>query len=1049
MAGVLMSTHLRVVLSFAACLLGVPASAELLFVPNEGQTEPAVQFMVKTPRLTAYFMRTEILFAVQGARVRFQLLGADPSAAIRGGKQMAAKANFFLGNRPEQWRSNVPVYAEVQYRGIYPGVDLVYGGVKQRLKSDFLVAAGADPSVIRFRYSGVDSLRVDAAGTLELTTSAGTLREEAPEIYQQDGDKRTRVEGRYAVARDGSIGFKLGRYDHARPLIIDPLISYSTYFGGSGLDNATGVAVDASGNSYMAGWTDSQNLATVNPIRSTPAGVEAFVAKLSSDGKTLLYSTYIGGNGEDRALGIALDTAGNVYLTGSTTSTDFPVVNAYQSQLAGGKDAFVLKLNPSGNGLVYSTYYGGHGNDIGNGIAINVSGNAYITGETLSADLPLYAPYQSSSHGLTEIFVAKFLSGGNGLVYSTYIGGRGDERGTAIAVDAAGAAYVTGSTTSPDFTTLSAFQPNFGGIQDAFVLKLAPTGSWLLYSTYLGGSGGGISLPESGAGIAVDSAGNAYVAGTTSSFDFPLANAMQSVHSGSSADAFVTKLNAAGNGLIYSTYLGGSSIEIATAIAVDTAGTAYVTGYTASTDFPSPTPDQARNNGSYDGFISHLAADGSRLLDSVLLGGSGSDAVNAVTLRSGEVYVAGQTSSGNFPTNNPLQPYFAGSMDAFVTKYAAASTGWRFVPIVSCRVVDTRGATGPLGGPVMAANSSRDFPILSGLCGIPATALAYSLNVTVIPRGFLGYISLWPTGGVRPTVSTLNSYDGRMKSNAALLPAGSGGSISLYTTNATDVLIDINGYFVPPDIAGGLVFYPITPCRILDTRNPVGTFGGPSLAPGGSRALPIPSSACGVPASAGAYALNVTVVPWGQLSFLTVWPTGSVMPSSAILTAPTGMVTANAAIVKAGTGGSVNISSVEAADLVIDINGYFAAPGTGGLSYYAVTPCRLVDTRNPAGPLGGPTLSGQRDFPLSTSSCGVPASATAYSLNVTVVPPGTLGWLMLWPTSASMPTVSTLNSLDGSLVANAAIIPVNAGWLSAFAVNPTELILDLNGYFAP
>ena len=1045
-----MSIPLRVVLSFVACLAGLPARAELLFVPNEGQTQPKVQFMVKMPRLIAYFMHTEILFAVKGVRVGFHLLGANPAAAITGGKQKAAKVHFLLGSHQEQWRADVPTYGEVTYLGIYPGIDLVYGGVKQRLKSDFVVAAGADPSVIRFRYSGVEHLRVNAAGALEMTTPAGTLREEAPEIYQQDGEKHAPVEGRYAVARDGSIGFKLGPYDHSRALIIDPLISYSTYFGGTGLDNAAAVAVDSAGNVYMAGWTDSPNLTTRNPLRSTPAGVEAFVAKFSADGRTLIYGTYVGGNGDDRALGLVLDNSGNAYVTGSTTSTDFPAVNAFQPRLAGGKDAFVFKLNPNGNGLVYSSYYGGRGNDIGNGIAINSSGNAFITGETVSTDLPIYSPYQGSSHGLTDIFVAKFLPAGNGLVYATYIGGRGDDRATAIAVDAAEAVYITGSTTSPDFATLSAFQTNFTGIQDAFVLKLAPTGSWLLYSTYLGGSGGGPGLPETGTGIAVDSAGNAYVAGATSSFDFPLANALQGVHTGSSVDGFVTKLNASGNGLIYSTYLGGSSIDIATSIAVDSTGSVFVGGYTASTDFPST--DQTTHSGSYDGFIAHLAADGSRLVDSTLLGGGGSDAVNAIAIRAGEVYAAGQTSSVNFPANNPAQPYLAGGMDAFVTKYtlsSAATTGWRFVPIVSCRAVDTRGATGALGGPVMGANTSRDFPVLSGPCGIPSTALAYSLNVTAIPQGFLGYISLWPTGATRPTVSTLNSYDGRTKSNAALLPAGTGGAISLYTTNLTDVLIDIDGYFVPQDVSGGLAFYPVTPCRILDTRGAQGAFGSPSLVPGGTRTVPIPSSACGLPANAGAYALNVTVVPWGPLSFLTVWPTGAVMPPTAILTAPTATVTANAAIVKAGTGGALNMFSAEGADLVIDVNGYFAPPGAGGLSYHAVTPCRLVDTRNAAGPLGGPTLSGQRDFPLGTSSCGVPASATAYSLNATVVPPGMLGWLKLWPTSATMPAVSTLNSLDGSLVANAAIVPVNAGRLSVYGMNPTELILDINGYFAP
>ena len=1035
-------------LTIAAGLAGVPGKAELWFVPNAGQAQPEVRFMVKTPRLTAQFLQTQIWFSVKDVRIGYELLGANPAARIEGVGQLPGKTNFFLGSDPGGWQQDVPVYDEIRYTGIYPGVDMIYAGVKQRLKSDFIVAPGADASAIRFRYTGVNGLRVDTTGALVLATPAGTLREEAPEIYQQDGGgARRRVEGRYKVAADGSIGFALGAYDRARTLIIDPLIAYSTYFGGSGLDNVTGTAVDASGYVYITGWSDSQNLVTRNPLRSTPAGVEAFVAKFATDGRTLVYCTYIGGSGDDRASGIVVDAAGNVYIAGSTMSADFPVVNAAQTMLAGGKDAFVVKLSPAGNSLVYSTYYGGRANDSANAIAVNAAGNVFIAGETLSSDLPLYTPYQGTNHGLTDIFVAKLLPAGNGLVYSTYIGGRGDDRATAIAVNAAGAAYLTGSTTSPDFAMTMPFQSIFRGNQDAFVLKLDPSGSSLNYSTYLGGSGGGPGSPETGAGIAVDSAGNAYVAGTTGSFDFPLLNALQSTHSGSATDVFVTKLNSSGSGLVFSTYLGGSSIDVATAIALDSSGKIYVTGYTASTDFPSPTPTLAVNSGMYDGFMAQLAANGSQLLQSSLRGGGGSDTINAIALRGNEVSLAGQTASGNFPVQNALQPYAAGGLDGFVTKLAPS--GWTFVPIVSCRVVDTRGAAGPLGGPLMSANTTRDFPILSGPCGIPVNARAYSLNVTALPRGFLGYISLWPTGNARPTVSTLNSYDGRVKSNAAVLPAGTGGSISLYTTNNTDLLVDINGYFVSPDEMPGMPFYPITPCRIMDTRNPQGTFGGPTLAAGSSRTVPVPSSACGLPATAAAYALNVTVVPHGALSFLTLWPTGAVMPVTSILAAPTGTVTANAAIVKAGTSGSLNMYAAENVDVIVDVNGYFGPAGTGGLSYYPVTPCRLLDTRNPAGSLGGPTLRGQRDFPLASSSCGVPASASAYSLNATVVPQATLGWLKLWPTGVTMPAVSTLNSLDGSLVANAAIVPVSNGWLSAYAVDATEFILDVNGYFAP
>jgi hypothetical protein len=299
-------------------------------------------------------------------------------------------------------------------------------------------------------------------------------------------------------------------------------------------------------------------------------------------------------------------------------------------------------------------------------------------------------------------------------------------------------------------------------------------------------------------------------------------------------------------------------------------------------------------------------------------------------------------------------------------------------------------------------------------------------------------------------VSTLNSLDGRIKANAAIVVAGTNGAVSVFVSDTSHVILDINGYFTTPANApSGLVFYPVTPCRVMDTRNPTGPLGGPILDAGSTRTVPLLSSTCGLPGTAAAYSLNMTVVPTGALGFLTTWPAGSAQPLVSTLNDPTGTIVANAAIVPAGTGGSINVFVTDQTDLIIDVNGYFAPPASGGLLFYAATPCRVVDTRNAPGPFGGPALSGQRDFNVLAGPCSVAGTTQAYSFNSTVVPQGPLGFLTLWPAGSSQPTVSTLNSPDASIVSNAAIVPTNTGAISAFSTDTTDLILDINGYFAP
>ena len=383
-------------------------------------------------------------------------------------------------------------------------------------------------------------------------------------------------------------------------------------------------------------------------------------------------------------------------------------------------------------------------------------------------------------------------------------------------------------------------------------------------------------------------------------------------------------------------------------------------------------------------------------------------------------------------------------VEVMLSRFSYTSNPKLFVPIAPCRVVDTRNAAGPYGGPAIAANTSRDFATPSGGCGIPSSALAYSFNVTAVPGASLLYLSMWPTGQPLPVVSTLNALDGRWTANAAIVPAGTNGSVSVFVSDTTHVVLDINGYFVPAETSGALAFYPLTPCRVIDTR------GGASIAAGGTRTVAVRSSSCSVPSGAVAYSLNFTALPHGPLGWITTFPTGQAMPTASTLNAPTGTITANAAILTAGTNGSVDVYASDATDLLVDINGYFALPGTGGLSFYTLTPCRVADTRNPVGPFGGPALTGTRDYAAPSSACGVPSGAQAYSLNATVWPAaGFLNWLTLWPAGGAMPVVSTLNSWDGRLVANAAIVPTTTGSISAYASDLTQFIFDINGYFAP
>jgi streptogramin lyase len=521
-------------------------------------------------------------------------------------------------------------------------------------------------------------LALDDQGNLVLHAGDGDVVEQAPVLYQQLGGVRQAVAGHYRLEENGQVTFTVGAYDPSQPLIIDPVLSYSTYLGGSTEDRGESIAVDGAGNVYVTGFTFSTNFPTVNPVQAANWGHEdVFVSKLNAAGTALVYSTYLGGSGSDLSSGIVVNSQGDAIFTGSTTSANFPTVNAVQSSIGGsGFDAFVAELNPAGSGLVFSTYLGGNGTDIGAGVALDPAGNIYLTGQTSSTNFPTANPLQVTNHGGThfgyDAYVTKLNSTGTAMVYSTYLGGSGDDEATGIGVDSAGNAYVNVATNSSDMPTVNPIQASYGGGStsggDAYVAKINAAGSALVYATYLGGNGDDI-----GNGIAVDGAGEAVVTGYTTSSNFPTANALQPAFGGGYSDAFVTKLNATGTALIYSTYFGGSGQDNARGIALDSSGNAYVTGITSSSNLPTVNPVQPTPGGLADAFVTELNAGGSALIYSTYLGGSGDDVGEAIAVDgSGSAYITGETGSTDFPTVGPLQGTNAGGLyDAFIAKIGA------------------------------------------------------------------------------------------------------------------------------------------------------------------------------------------------------------------------------------------------------------------------------------------------------------------------------------------------------------------------------------------
>jgi hypothetical protein len=698
----------------------------LSFEPNHGQTDSQVKFIARGAGYTLFLTPTEAVFSLQQKRaqqgvspelagavlsppkpdlqttsvLRVQLVNADRNATVTGQNELPGRTNYFRGNDPSKWLTNVPAFATVQYANVLKGIDLVYYGNQGQLEYDFVVSPEADARLINLNFSGARNLRVDRqTGDLVLRAGQEEVRFHKPVAYQYQNDaveSKHLVPADYVLESNNRVSFALGRYDHTRPLVIDPTLSYSTYLGGGSNDYGTAIAVDSTGNAYVTGYTNSVNFPATSGAYQTTCGggcsgttVDAFVSKLDPTGSFLVYSTYLGGAANDYGNGIALDSSGNAYIAGQTFSTDFPTTpGAFKTNC--GTDncvsgyAFVTELNSTGSGLVYSTYLGGVGKNQGNAVALDASNNAYITGYTQSLTFPTTpGAFQTKCKCAQSVaFVTKLNATGSAMIYSTYLGGSNGDVGYGIVLDSSNNAYLTGYTQSFDFpTSPGAFQSSLGANRAAWVTKMNSTGSALVYSTYLGGTTSVTTPCEAcGTAIAVDSLGNAYVCGLTAESNFPITpGAYQTVFKSATNghDAFITKLNTTGSALSFSTYLGGTGDDGATGIAIDLAGNVWFRGNTKSTDFPVTTGAfQTINAGIFDAYLSELDPTGSQLLYSSYLGGSGTEYAGATatlaldTQNPPNAYVTGYTNSTNFPVvAGSLQTSNAGQNDAFVTKF--------------------------------------------------------------------------------------------------------------------------------------------------------------------------------------------------------------------------------------------------------------------------------------------------------------------------------------------------------------------------------------------
>jgi hypothetical protein len=804
-----------------AVLAGQYGKLPLSFEANQGQADPQVRFLSRgngyslfltdreavlalrrpeknAPGATGPFTRPLAKDAASAVRtdvVRMQLEGAAPGLHVAGANKLAGTANYFMGQDTTNWRTSVPTYGRVEYTNVYPGIDLAYYGNQQQLEYDFIVAPNADPRSIRLHFAGVKTLELTSNGDLEVITTNGKIAFHRPVVYQDTNGKRQPVEGRFIPIARNTVGFVTGNYDHARPLVIDPTLVYSTYLGGTTGDGATAIAIDRAGDAYVTGLTVSSNFPVTSGAfqttsKTTSGASTAFVAKMNPTGTALVYATYLGGSTNDYANAIAVDSSGDAYIAGETESADFPTTTgAFQTSSGNGGTfftGFVTEINPNGTALVYSTFLGGTDSQFdaptgenARGIALDGNGDAFVVGYTASPDFPVTTgAFQTSITNFDGAgFVAELNPAGTGLVYATFLGGgSGGSQANAVAVDSAGDAYVGGDTSSPDFpVSTNAVQPQFpsgSNVTAAFVTKLNPSGTGALYSTFLGGSTSSESDGQGDAvyAIAIDASGDAFVSGDTASTTFPVTSgAFQTTnlnpHGNEQSSGFVAKLNPTGESLLYSTYLGGNYPTVVYALQIDPAGRAYVAGNTLASNFPvtsgalQSTDPTTSTFGS--GFVSELNPEGSELLNSTYLGGTNGSTISGLSLDSSlNVYVAGTTSSTNFPVT-------AGAFQTTNNDSEFGSpTGSAFISEIELNAATTKIATTT----TITANPN---PQVAGG--------TVTFTVTVTPESGSGT----PTGNITTTIDgnagpTLQLTNGTVSYPTSSLTAGSHTIVATY-----------------------------------------------------------------------------------------------------------------------------------------------------------------------------------------------------------------------------------------------------------------------------
>jgi len=671
---------------------------QLQFVPNQGQWPDSILYRATVGGTTMWFSgggayyqfsrtidpesttapnplrtpnrsqsRTEVML------LKARFVGANAKPSVVGIEQTGGGSHYYLGNNPSKWRTNIPNYRAIRYEGIYPGIDLQYYGDGRQMEYDFIVSPGAEVNAIRIAYEGAESVSTNDVGELVVKTAWGTVTERAPVVYQEINGERREVHGEYALVSESTFGFKLGKeYDPAFAAVVDPKLVYSSYFGGSGEDVSCSIQVDDSGYVYLSGTTSSANFPTPNAFDSTVGGErDLTVSKLSPDLQNVLYSTYFGGATDEVWGQMAIDSAGNAFISGDTRSSDFPLKNAYDGVFKGANqsDAFLAKFDRNG-GLLFSTFFGGTGDDQNIRLAVDHLGFPYIGGSTTSRNLPFKNAFDSTLSGYQNMFVAKFSPDGQALTYCSYLGGSYYEELHGIAVDTSRCLYATCHTASANYPwTSGAYDTTYNGNLDGAVTKVAADGMSLVYSTYFGGN-----QYDGGHDVFVDRSGHAYVTGGTSSANFPTVNAFDSVFSGtpvagSWGDGFILKLSQAGDSLEYSTFVGGETNDVLGTVVVDDSGRAIATGQTQAGDYPTRHSFDSTYNGGWDAVLVILSNTGRKMEYGTYLGGSADEGMWAITIdHGGSIYLGGWTASTDFPRVNPMKGSLDGPSDMFIMK---------------------------------------------------------------------------------------------------------------------------------------------------------------------------------------------------------------------------------------------------------------------------------------------------------------------------------------------------------------------------------------------